>query len=66
MAEACTSGKPVIEPKCETKRVPLDPTMLDETIMMAQELTSEEEMELLLFLDKIATSSLGRHLTSWE
>jgi hypothetical protein len=41
-----------IEPKCETKRVPLDPRVPDITVMISQDLTSNEETELLSFLDK--------------
>jgi hypothetical protein len=41
-----------IGPKCETKTVPLDPRVPDKTVMISQDLTSSEEEELLLFLDK--------------
>jgi hypothetical protein len=41
-----------IEPDCETKRVPLDLRVLDKTVMISQDLTSNEETELLSFLDK--------------
>jgi hypothetical protein len=41
--EAGIRGKAAIEPKCETMTVPLDPRVLDKTIMIAQVLTSEEE-----------------------
>jgi hypothetical protein len=51
-AEAGMRSKAAIEPKCETKRVPLDPRVPDKTVMVAQDLIAEEEIELLLFLDK--------------
>jgi hypothetical protein len=35
-----------------TKTVPLDPRVPDKTVMISQDLTSGEEEELLLFLDK--------------
>jgi hypothetical protein len=41
-----------IEPECETKRVPLDLMVPDKTVIISQELTSNEETELLSFLDK--------------
>jgi hypothetical protein len=41
-----------IEPKCEIKRVPLDPRVLDKTVMISQDLSTSEEAELLSFLDK--------------
>jgi hypothetical protein len=41
-----------IEPECDTKRVPLDPRVSDKTVMISQDLTSNEETELLSFLDK--------------
>jgi hypothetical protein len=44
--------KPVIEPECEIKRVPLGPRVSDKAVMIAQDLSPEEEIELLLFLDK--------------
>jgi hypothetical protein len=40
------------KPKCETKRVLLDPRVPDKTVMISQYLTSREEAELLSFLDK--------------
>jgi hypothetical protein len=36
-----------IEPECETKRVPLDPRVPDKTVMISEDLTSNEETELL-------------------
>jgi hypothetical protein len=42
----------LIEPECETKRVPLDPRVPDKTVMISQDLTSNEEAELLSFMDK--------------
>jgi hypothetical protein len=41
-----------IGPECETKRVQLDPRVPDKTVMISQDLTSNEETELLSFLDK--------------
>jgi hypothetical protein len=41
-----------IEPECETKRGPLDPRVPDIMVMISQNLTSNEETELLSFLDK--------------
>jgi hypothetical protein len=41
-----------IEPKCETKRVPLDPRVLDRALMISQDLSVSEEHALLSFLDK--------------
>jgi hypothetical protein len=54
-AKSESEGSPAsrsIKPECETKRVPLDPRVLDKTIMISQDLTSNEETELLTFLDK--------------
>jgi hypothetical protein len=34
-----------IEPECETKRVSLDPRVLDKAVMISQDLTSNEEAE---------------------
>jgi hypothetical protein len=50
--KADIGSEATIEPKCQTKRVPLDPRVLDKTVMISQDLTAEEETELLLFLDK--------------
>jgi hypothetical protein len=41
-----------IEPECETKRVPLDPRILDKNLMISQDLLASEEVELISFLDK--------------
>jgi hypothetical protein len=41
-----------IEPKYETKRVPLDPRVLDRALMISQDLSVSEEHALLSFLDK--------------
>jgi hypothetical protein len=41
-----------IELECETKRVQLDPRVPDKAVMISQDLTADEEAELLLFLDK--------------
>jgi hypothetical protein len=50
--EAGIDNKATIEPECETKRIPLDPRVPNKTIMISQDLTSEEETELLSFLNK--------------
>jgi hypothetical protein len=41
-----------IEPECETKRVPLDPRVLDKAVMISQDLSASKKAELLSFLDK--------------
>jgi hypothetical protein len=41
-----------IEPKCDTKRVPLDLRVPDKAVMISQDLIADEETELLSFLDK--------------
>jgi hypothetical protein len=46
-----SSASRPIEPKCETKRVPLDPRVPDKTMMISQDLTSREKTELLSFQD---------------
>jgi hypothetical protein len=51
-SEASTVSKTVIELGCETKRIPLDPRVPGRTIMIFQDLSLEEETELLLFLDR--------------
>jgi hypothetical protein len=51
-AKAGIGGKAAIETEYETKRVPLDPRVLDMTVMIVQDLTSEEETDMLSFLDK--------------
>jgi hypothetical protein len=51
-AEAGISSKAVIETECKTKRVPQDPRVPDKIVMISKDLTSEEEIELLSFLDK--------------
>jgi hypothetical protein len=50
--EANSGGKTTIKVECETKRVALDPRVPDKTILIAQNLSLEEEVELLSFLDK--------------
>jgi hypothetical protein len=55
-----------IEPECETKRVPLDPRVLDKTVMISEDLTSREEAELLSFLHKTTMCSHGEPLTLRE
>jgi hypothetical protein len=47
-----SSTSRLIEPECETKRVPLDPRVPDKTVMISQDLASSKEIELLSFLDK--------------
>jgi hypothetical protein len=41
-----------IKPECKTRRVPLDPRVPDKAVMISQDLSSNEESELLSFLDK--------------
>jgi hypothetical protein len=41
-----------IEPKCEIKKVPLDPRVPDKAVMISQDLSASEGVELLSFLDK--------------
>jgi hypothetical protein len=41
-----------LEPECDTKRVPLDRRVPDKAVMISQDLTVDEETELLSFLDK--------------
>jgi hypothetical protein len=40
------------ESECDNKRVPLDSRVPDKAVMISQDLTADEETELLLFLDK--------------
>jgi hypothetical protein len=49
--EGSSASQP-IELECETKQVPLDPRVPDKIVMISQDVTSNEETELLLFLDK--------------
>jgi hypothetical protein len=42
----------LIEPECETRRVPLDQRVLEKAVLISQDLSSNEETELLSFLDK--------------
>jgi hypothetical protein len=51
-AEANISSTIAIATECKTKRLPLDPTVPDKTVMISQDLTAKEETELLSFLDK--------------
>jgi hypothetical protein len=51
-ADAYSRGKAAIEPECETKRVHLDLRVPNKTVMIDQDLTWQEEAELLSFLDK--------------
>jgi hypothetical protein len=64
--EASNTSKLVIEPKCETKRVPLDPRVPDKAVMISHDLSPEEEAELLSFLDSTAMSLHGRPPTTGE
>jgi hypothetical protein len=50
-ANVAIGNKAAIKLKCETKRVPLSPRVPDKIVMISQDLTSEEQTELLLFLD---------------
>jgi hypothetical protein len=45
-------GSRPIEPKCDIKTVSLDSRVPDKKVMISQDLTSTEEEELVLFLDK--------------
>jgi hypothetical protein len=49
--EGSSASRP-IDPECEIKRVPIDPRVLDKIVMISQDLTTNEEIELLSFLDK--------------
>jgi hypothetical protein len=62
-SEATIIVKPAIEPECQTKRVLLDPKVPDKAVMISQDLSPEEEIELL---ERIAMSSHGRPGTSQE
>jgi hypothetical protein len=53
-SEASIVSRQDIEPECKTKRVPLDPRVPDKALMISQDLSIEEETELLSFLDKIS------------
>jgi hypothetical protein len=41
-----------IEPECETRKAPLDLRVPDKAVMISQDLSSNEEDELLSFLDR--------------
>jgi hypothetical protein len=49
--EGSSASRP-IQPECDTKRVPLDLRVPDKAVMISQDLTADEEIELLSFLDK--------------
>jgi hypothetical protein len=51
MNEGTFTGRP-IEPECESRKVPLDPRVPDKAMMISQDLSSNEEAELLSFLDR--------------
>jgi hypothetical protein len=51
-AKANSRGKTSIEAKSDIKRVTLDPRVPDKTILIAQDLSLEEEVELLSIEDK--------------
>jgi hypothetical protein len=51
-SEASIITKSAIESECETKRDSLDPRVPDRTVMISQDLSPEEEIELFSFLDK--------------
>jgi hypothetical protein len=40
-----------IKPECETRKVPIDPRVPDKAMMISQDLSPNEEAELLSFLD---------------
>jgi electron transfer flavoprotein alpha/beta subunit len=50
--EAHNETKTTIEQECEAKRVALDPRVPNITVLIVQEISSEEEAEMLSFLDK--------------
>jgi hypothetical protein len=50
--KATTEAKTAIETDCETKRVALDPIVPNKIVLIGKDLSPEEEMELLSFLDK--------------
>jgi hypothetical protein len=50
--EAPTECKKAIEAKGEFKKVPLDPRVPDITVCIGAEATHQEQVELLMFLDK--------------
>jgi hypothetical protein len=50
--KACIVSKPVIKSELKTIRVPLDPRVPDKALVISQDLSQEEETELLSFLDK--------------
>jgi hypothetical protein len=55
IAKYVNEGNPTtkkIELECQTKRVPLDPRVPNKVVMISRDLTSDEETELLSFLDK--------------
>jgi hypothetical protein len=65
MNEGTFDGRP-IEPECETRKVPLDPRVLDKAVMISQYLSSNKEAELLSFLDRNNDFFLhGKPLISW-
>jgi hypothetical protein len=51
-SKASIISKSAIEPGCKIKRVSLDPRVPNRALMISHDLSSEEEIELLLFLDK--------------
>jgi hypothetical protein len=52
--ERSFTSKLAIEPECETKRVMFDHRVPDKVVMVSQDLSSSEEVEMLSFLDKIS------------
>jgi hypothetical protein len=58
------ASKLAIKPECETKRVPLDPRVLDKIVIISQDLSPSEETELLPFLDKNNDDFEGKPPTS--
>jgi hypothetical protein len=51
-SEASITSKLVVEPDYEIKRVPLDPRVPHKAVTIFQDMSLEEEIELLSFLDK--------------
>jgi hypothetical protein len=51
MNEGTFTSNP-IEPECEIRKIPLDPRVPGKTVLIFQDLSSNEEAELLSFLDR--------------
>jgi hypothetical protein len=63
---ALAESKQVIEDDGKTKKIPLDPRVLDKAICLSTEMAPEEEAELLAFLDKNNDGLHGQPLTLLE